>query len=106
MKFPQLFPKRNLGLDFLPLWRPLRVLAAVTYPTPSVATVISIRLAETTDLLIAFAFDNIRRYPHATAVSVGFDVQAAVLLPFTVSDLSIFVPTLHQDLRNEQRAKA
>jgi hypothetical protein len=78
----------------------------VTYPTPSIATVISIGLAKTPNLFVAFAVNDIRGHADAVAPSVVFDVYAAMLLPFTISDLSVFVPTLHHDLRNAQTVKA
>jgi hypothetical protein len=78
----------------------------MAYPTPSVATVIRIRFAKTTNLFVAFTVNEIGGYSDAVAVSVILDVYAAMLLPFTIGDPSVFVPTLHQDLRNAQRVKA
>jgi hypothetical protein len=86
--------------------RPFGVFAAVTNPTLAISAVMSIRFAKATNLLVAFTVHDISRYPNTIAVSINLDVYAAMLLPLTMRDLSVFVPTLHQDLRNERKVKA
>ena len=105
-EFPHLFTKRNLGLNFVLMFRPFRELTPVAYPALWITTIISIRLAKTTDLLVAIAVHHISRYADAVAVLVAFDVDAAMFLPFTISDFSILVPTLHRNPHNGQRVKA